>query len=229
MNNLLTAEATAKTVLSHTIMSNRKNDCYSAGERKWMEFGQHLRHVTLLPLLQILTKLRISADVLTGVALILGISFLPLWIYGYTTWAFLCLLAHVLIDGLDGPLARYQEADSPRGSFTDTFADQIVLSIVTLSWMITAQSASAISAGTTYIFLYAGVVALAMVRNALSIPYSWLLRPRFVVYGFIFLDVVLQTDYSVAVIWVCNAILLIKLISGFYFLRRALPGPNGGK
>ena len=92
--------------------------------------------------------------------------------------------------------------------------------------MITLGDAPAIAAGTSYIFLYAGVVALAMVRNALHIPYSWLVRPRFIVYAALFIDTVLASNWTIAVIWVCNAILLIKLMSGFYYLRLALPGPE---
>ena len=225
MNNLLIA-GLGQIKAAKTVYQTQKNDCYSDGERKWMEFGQQLRHVTLLPLLRLLTKLRITADILTAIALVLGFLFLPLWLKGYSTWAFCCLVTHVLLDGLDGPLARFQGAASPRGSFTDTFADQIVLSVVTLSWMITLGDATAIAAGTSYIFLYAGVVALAMVRNALHIPYSWLVRPRFIVYAALFIDTVLASNWTIAVIWVCNAILLIKLMSGFYYLRLALPGPE---
>lgn len=226
MNNLLTAGSSRGTLFPKPASPIQKNDCYSDGERKWMEFGQQMRHVAMLPLLQLLTKARISADILTAVALILGISFMPLWMYGHINWAFGCLLAHILLDGLDGPLARYQGVASPRGSFTDTFADQIVLSIVTLTWMISNQSANAISAGTTYIFLYSGVVALAMVRNALHIPYSWLLRPRFVVYAIMLLDAWLQTSWTILILWLCNAVLLLKLVTGFYFLRQVLPGPQ---
>ena len=42
-----------------------------------------------------------------------------------------------------------------------------------------------------YVFLYALVVGFAMVRNALRAPYSWLFRPRFVVFAFIAVDVYL--------------------------------------
>lgn len=38
-------------------------------------------------------------------------------------------------------------------------------------------------AGGAYVSVYTVVVLFAMARNTLRIPYSWLVRPRFVVYG----------------------------------------------
>jgi hypothetical protein len=40
-------------------------------------------------------------------------------------------------------------------------------------------------AGGVYVSVYTVVVLFAMARNTLQIPYSWLVRPRFVVYGWI--------------------------------------------
>ena len=41
--------------------------------------------------------------------------------------ALVALSLHVLIDGLDGPLARHLGIASRSGSFTDTMADQVVV------------------------------------------------------------------------------------------------------
>lgn len=101
--------------------SDNKSDCYSTGERAWMEYGQNLRAYWLESMLVILTKCQISPDLITYLAGALGLSFVPLWLLGYKLLAIAMVAVQVLLDGLDGPLARFQGIASPRGSFIDTF------------------------------------------------------------------------------------------------------------
>lgn len=203
-----------------------KSDCYSAGERDWMEYGQRLRADMLGPLLVGLTRIRVSPDVITLLAGILGLLFIPLWLTAHKLAALTCLLTHVLLDGLDGPLARYQRVASSRGSFTDTFTDQLVVTGVTIAWMVESPTGLNIFAGAAYIFFYALVVCMAMVRNALEIPFSWLVRPRFFVYLAITIDYATDWTLTVVVLLICDALLAIKSTSGFFKLRQSLPGPN---
>jgi phosphatidylglycerophosphate synthase len=130
------------------------------------------------------------------------------------------------LDGLDGPLARHQGVASPRGSFTDTFTDQIVVTVSTLAWMIAQPSSWNISAGALYVFLYALVVSMAMARNALAVPYSWLVRPRFFVYSAMTLDAITPGYLTLATICCCNVLLALKCATGFLALRRQLPGSD---
>ena len=128
----------------------------------------------------------------------------------------------MLLDGLDGPLARHQGTASRRGSFTDTLADQIVVTASTLALMATTPPLLSIWAGGSYIFLYAMVVAFAMVRTALGVPYSWLIRPRFWVYAWLAVDLYLLPGWLEPIIVAFSAILAIKLASGFVAIRRLL-------
>lgn len=190
-----------------------------------MEFGQRLRATLLQPLLVGMTSLRVSPDAITLLAGLIGLGFIPLWLQGQPLVAFMMLLVHVLLDGLDGPLARYQNVASPRGSFTDTFTDQVVVTGVTIAWMIGSPTTLNILCGAAYIFLYAMVVAMAMVRNAMAVPYSWLVRPRFFVYLALGFDSWRDTNLTLVVLLVCDLLLAIKTFSGFLALRKSLPGP----
>ncbi|QDV28088.1 CDP-alcohol phosphatidyltransferase family protein [Aureliella helgolandensis] len=204
-----------------------RSDCYSSGERGWMLFGQQLRARWLAPLLLQLTQRRVTADGITLLAGVIGLCFVPLWLMHYRSAALVCLAIHTLLDGLDGPLARFQHAAGPRGSFTDTLTDQLVISAVTMAWMIGSPTPLNISMGALYIFVYALVVFMAMVRNALDIPYSWLLRPRFFVYTALALDCCLAgpaTGYLTTwVMLLCNLVLALKAATGFLRLRSRLP------
>ena len=200
------------------------SDCYAAGEREGMLFFQRCRAYLLGPLLRWLTRRRVTANHVTMVSLLVGLGFCAAW-WQSPQWGLLCLLLHVLLDGLDGPVARHQETASAQGSLTDSLCDQIVVTASTIVLMMDTQVS--IIAGSIYIFTYAIVVAFAMIRNAMQIPYTWLARPRFIVYSWLALDAWVLEPYAWTgsleyVLWLCNIALSIKLVSGFFAIRRKL-------
>jgi phosphatidylglycerophosphate synthase len=203
------------------------SDCYSAGERGWMEFGQRIRARLLHPLLISMTRAGIRSDAITVLSGLAGVAFLPAWLTGQRALAVAFLTLHVLLDGLDGPCARFQGSASPRGSFTDTIVDQIVVTTVSIAWMIGRPSPLAIGLSGAYIFLYMLVVAMAMVRNALAIPFSWLVRPRFFVFAAMALEVAGVTWVTEPTLAIACILLATKASSGFFYLRRKIPGPGG--
>ncbi|MDA0591432.1 MAG: CDP-alcohol phosphatidyltransferase family protein [Planctomycetota bacterium] len=196
-----------------------KADCYSGGERAAMEWTQRARGRLLGPLLRLLAALRVTPDHLTLASLLVGLLFCVLWFWSPAA-ALAALLIHVLLDGLDGPLARHLGLASRRGSFTDTVADQTVISATAITLM--ADRVIDVAAGGVYLSAYTAVVAIAMVRNAMEIPYSWLLRPRFLVYGWILVEAFFWPDSINQVLWLINAVLIWKLLTGFFHLRERL-------
>ena len=204
-----------------------RGDCYSARERAAMEWTQELRGRWLGPALGWATRLGLRADHVTLASLVAGLAFAPLYVArGDHAWflpsALAALALHVLLDGVDGPLARHQHTASRAGSFTDTCADQVVVTATTLALMTGDTPALHPLLGGTYVFLYTMVVAFAMVRNALDVPYSWLVRPRFWVYGWIVIDAYCLPHTLDWVVAAFSLLLLVKLATGFRAIRRML-------
>jgi phosphatidylglycerophosphate synthase len=199
--------------------ANPKADCYSGRERSAMEWTQRIRGRVLAPLLRVLVALRITPDHLTLASLLVGLSFCGLWFWSPAA-ALGALLVHVLLDGLDGPLARHLGVASRRGSFTDTVADQTVITATAITLM--ADRVIDVAAGGVYLSAYTAVVAIAMVRNAMEIPYSWLLRPRFLVYSWILVEAFVWPGTINQMLWLTNAVLIWKLLTGFVHLRERL-------
>ena len=196
--------------------SHTKADCYSAIERVGMLYTQRLRGRLLRPVLRLLALCRVTPDHITLLSLVAGLSFCPLYFWSKAA-ALLVLAVHVLLDGLDGPLARYTGVDSRKGSFTDTMSDQVVVVAVTVTLMF-ARTVGVIAGG-SYVFLYTVVVLFAMVRNALGIPYSWLFRPRLIVYAWLAVEIYVFPGSVDYVLWTFNAVLSLKLLSGFARIR----------
>lgn len=191
-------------------------DCYSARERPMMTWSQNLRARLCRRLLKRLATWRVSPDHLTLLALLCGLAFCPIYFWNRPV-ALAALALHALFDGLDGPLARHLGVAGRRGSFTDTVSDQIVVVASTLTLM-TAGTVNVFIGG-AYAFLYTAVVTFAMVRNALAIPYSWLVRPRFVVYAWLIVESWLWTGSLDYVLAAAALLLAGKTISGFLRIR----------
>lgn len=198
---------------------DQKADCYSGGERRWMEYTQQVRGEVLRPLLQGLAGARLRPDHLTVLSLLAGLAFSPLYLFT-VPWALVALALHVVLDGLDGPLARHLGVASRSGSFTDSMADQTIIAASTLTLMYT-QDAD-VFAGALYIAAYTVVVLFAMARNALNVPYSWLFRPRFLVYVWIGVENYWLPGTLNWVLWACTVLLLAKTVSGFVRIRNRI-------
>lgn len=197
-----------------------KITCYSDGEGRFMTWSQEFRGRWLSPMLGGLAHLGMRANHVTLLSLIAGIAFCPALLLGQPVVAFVLLALHILLDGLDGPLARFRQEASSRGSFTDTMADQVVVTFTTLALV---QGGWANPwAGGLYVFLYAIVVGFALVRNAMAAPYSWLFRPRFLVFGWAAIELFLWHDTLDTVLWFSVVLLSIKTLTGFRTIRRNL-------
>lgn len=184
-----------------------------------MEAGQRIRGKILEPFLQAMSRGGIKPNDLTFLSLVFGIlSAVMLVLYWPVGLAL--LFVHVLLDGIDGPLARYEGTESNVGSFVDTAADQTVIVAVTCALVFLGVASPL--AGILYVFSYTTVVGFAFVRNSLGIPYSWLLRPRFLVYSWLFLEFTIFSGSLDYVLWACNILLALKVMTGFVQIKRRL-------
>jgi phosphatidylglycerophosphate synthase len=200
--------------------SKEKVTCYSGGEGWFMDWSQALRGRFLEPLLVPMAGLGMRGSHITFLSMLAGLAFWPAFLWGSKPVALICLLLHVLLDGLDGPLARFRGQASDRGSFTDSMADQLVVTVTALTVM-HAGYASA-WAGGLYVFLYAIVVAFAFVRNAMAAPYSWLFRPRFVVFIWFAVELYWWPGTLNMVLWISSGILGLKCLTGFVKIRNRM-------
>lgn len=197
-----------------------KVTCYSEGEGGFMQRSQQVRGWLLKPLLALLAGLGCRPGHLTFLSLLSGLAFVPFFLGGYPLGGMICLALHVLLDGLDGPLARFSGVASNRGSFTDTMADQMVVTFTTVALI--QDGLAGLWPGVMYLFFYSQVVLFAMARNAMAIPYSWLVRPRFFVYGCIPVAAYGWAWTMNALLWGVSALLAWKTLTGFVKIRRHL-------
>ena len=185
-----------------------------------MRKSQEYRGSLFRPLLVLLARCGVTPNHLTLLSLLSGLAFCPLFLWGQTLASFVALLAHAVLDGLDGPLARFTGKSSNQGSFADTASDQVVVTLTTVTMMHAGYAG--LWSGVLYLFFYSIVVIFAMVRNALAIPYSWLVRPRFFVYVCIPVSVYWWRASLEILLWVFALLLGLKTLTGFVKIRRQM-------
>jgi len=110
--------------------------------------------------------------------------------------------------------------DSNQGSFSDTVTDQVVVTFSTITLIHSGNAG--IWPGSLYLFFYAIVVFFGMVRNAMAIPYSCLVRPRFIIYAWIAIDLYLWPGTLNLLLWIMTFLLGAKMLSGFIQIRRRM-------
>lgn len=119
-------------------------------------------------------------------------------------------LFYCLLDGLDGPLARYQGLQSKAGSLIDIFADQIGIIVLPLL--------SVVYFDTNFIFAYMfGLfyiveIFLLTILNALKINFGFVLRVKYFYYGLFLLCAFLKMDL----------LFYFHLVFGLYYMFHSL-------
>lgn len=196
-------------------------NCYSESEASFMAHSRALRVRIMGPLLRLLDCCGVTPNQVTLLSLLAGLMFCPLFAWNALTAAYIMLVLHALLDAIDGPLARYQGSASSQGSITDTMADQLVVTFTTLALI--AAGIVGTWVGGLYIFAYSVVVIFAMIRSALSIPYCWLIRPRFIIYLWIPLEMSVWDGSLDVLMWISTALLAVNMLTGFIRIRRLIP------
>lgn len=200
-------------------LRQKTNSIYSEDEELVLGPWQRIRQFFLTPIAFALSRLGISPDMLSFLSLALGIGFCLLAPFRFAV-AFWLLVASVICDGLDGVEARLMRVNTPRGSFTDMFCDQMVVafSVAGMAWKGAIHPVLAI----LFVYVYTALVTFLVLHRILQVSSHFIIRPsRMLLYAAIGLDFFFNID-------VLNYLLLVYLFAlpilclSFWRLRKVL-------
>lgn len=184
---------------------------YSGFEEHWQTAFHRIKAQQLAPLLRLLTRLRITAmhvsilsASLTWIGLFLALA------RGEFVFFVLFLALHLLLDGLDGPLARHQRTENLGGTLIDALCDHS--GIVATSVFIATILPSLASAALWFAMLYTAVVALSILLTLRGRRPFFVIRPRLYLYGAIAADQLFGIFVTPWVLQLCIAALLVSLV-----------------
>jgi phosphatidylglycerophosphate synthase len=180
---------------------------------------QRVRQRLLGPIAFVLSRLGMSADMLSYASVLFGLGFCLLAPFDFQI-AFWLLVASVVCDGLDGVEARFTKTNSTRGSFTDLVCDIAVVALVVagVAWNGLIHPALAV----LFVYSCTALALFLVLHRLLRVSSAGILRPsRMVFFAAIGLYFFFRID-------LLNALLLLYLPAlpllalSFQRVRRAL-------
>ncbi len=200
-------------------LKKKSGSIYSDVEELVLEPWQRMRQRFLSPIAFVLARLGISADMLSFASVVLGIGFFLCVPFQFTV-AFWLLIASLVCDSLDGVEARLTGTNTVRGSFTDVFCDQLVVTftVAGMAWKGLIHPALAV----IFVSVYTSLVMFLVLHRLLRVSSFGVVRPsRMLLYAAIALYFFFHID-------LLNYILLVYLVTlplvflSFWRLRKAL-------
>jgi phosphatidylglycerophosphate synthase len=192
---------------------------YSDDEERVLGPWQRIRQRLLGPLAILLSRLGIGPNLLSYTSVVLGIGFCVLAPFQFAV-AFWLLVASVICDALDGVEARLKGENTPRGSFTDMFCDQVVVafSVAGMAWRGEIHPALAI----LFVYVYTALVTFLMLHRMLQVSSHWIIRPsRMLLYAAIALDFFFSINL-LNYLLLLYLLFLPTLVLSFWRIRKVL-------
>lgn len=148
---------------------------HSAYFEKLQGKTEEWREIALRPLLKLLVAVGVTANGISTFRIILAIIF-PWLILSQPRTAWTCLIVSIVLDGLDGALARYAKTASDRGKFIDVLADQITFSLLATGLIRVWPQHSLVLALLAFL-IPAAYLIVAVAKNEGRVS-DWLIKPR---------------------------------------------------
>ncbi len=180
---------------------------------------QKMRQRLLSPIAFVLSRLGISADMLSYISVLFGLGFCLLAPFQFEV-AFWLLVACVVCDGLDGVEARLTHTNTACGSLTDVCCDAAVvgLSVAGLAWKGLIYPALAV----LFVYSYTALAMFLVLHRLLRVSSVGIIRPSRMVF---FAVLALYFFFHVNLL---NGLLLLYLLAlpllflSFWRLRKAV-------
>ena len=144
--------------------------------KKLEKGSKESRSVLFKPILSILTKLGINSNHISFLGLIFSFIMFYFLIKNQVINSLIFFILILLVDGIDGSLARYQEKTTDKGKFFDMVVDSIVATLLVLGLMILDQINYL--NGALFIYLMLLAIIFAIMINSKHYKTDWLFHAR---------------------------------------------------
>ncbi len=204
------------------ISSDERWNYFGWAERPYFRAMSAFRYSLFGPFLGPLHRLGVKADHLTGASFFVILIGFPL-MYGARQYglAFGVLILHILLDGLDGPMARLEGSKgSAHGALMDMTNDVTGMVVV----IITASFFGQIPwfLGATYVITYLYLSIFAVAQNLLGIRYAYVVKTKYTIYVLLVVWWLTGLKLVSPVMAVATVYMGVSAFFGFLRVARAL-------
>jgi archaetidylinositol phosphate synthase len=198
---------------------------FAESEQAGQERFQKVRDGIFGPLVRLLIRCRVTADLISLLSLLQLVPFGYLLLTAEDSQQMIVIASvfvwlHVILDALDGPIARTTGTAGPAGAFTDMCVDHsgmlITMCILTKAELVNPTAAVA------YVSSYTVAVAFTIWLNMIGHPFKLVIRTKYLLYALVTAYGLFDANFiGQAVVLFC-VIHVIFAIAGFCKLRRIL-------
>jgi len=192
---------------------------FSKKEQGFVQKFSQMRDKFFMPVISILAKLNISADLLSYASVFVLIGFV-LFVKSLPLLAAFFVLLNVILDAMDGVLARHTKTASNAGAFTDILCDHVSMFIV-IAALLYHKLITPINS-LIYVFLYVVMIVFTVIRNKLGIGPKFVFRSKYYVFLLFGLWAFTQINLLDPFILVFNLVMLFMVLRSYKVLKRKL-------
>jgi phosphatidylglycerophosphate synthase len=197
---------------------------FAESEQDGQERFQKIRDGLFGPLVRLLIRCRVTADLISLMSLLQLVPFGYLLLTAESSQqiaiASIFVWLHVILDALDGPIARATGTAGPAGAFTDMCVDHSGMMITTC--ILTAAEFINPTVAVAYVSSYTVAVAFTIWLNMIGHPFKLVVRTKYLLYALVSAYGVFDVNLiDKAVVGFCVVHVLFS-IAGFCKLRRIL-------
>jgi len=202
---------------------------FSALEHRKQEHFRSTRDRLLRPLIDTLIAWRVQPDGISALGMVCLVPFgflvaLAPPTPAVMTAACVLLALHVLLDGIDGPIARRMGKDGPGGALVDMMCDHCGMVVVTLQLGLAGLVDPNI--GALYIITYTLMIVFTVWLNALGRSFQLIFRSKYFLYGCFGLFALTGLNLMTLLLLLVSAYHLLPILNGYHRVRQELTRRN---
>ena len=199
-------------------------DSYSSIERRFLTPVRGLALSLFAPLVRLLARLGVSPNAVSLAGPLLGVLFVFV-VRRNPRLSFFVWLLSLLVDGVDGALARATGRASDFGALFDQVCDHTreILIVAGLAW------AGALSPlwGSLYPFVYTALNVILFLGNYHAVPAPWAVKSWMVLYPAILLYLLWGRNVLDWAAPLSIALMACTIVQGLWLLSRAMSTAKG--
>ena len=194
-------------------------DSYSSFERRFLAPGRRLSLAIMRPLVLILARLGVAPNAVSLSQIAIGVAIFFL-ITPYPRLAFILMALSLVVDGLDGALARHTGRATPFGALVDQYADHVreILVVAGLAYAGALNGAWA----ALYALAYPGLNLTLLLCNSYRVPVPVAIKTYLIFYPALFLYLWLGINYLDPAVALIVTLMAAVIVQGVWRLGKVL-------
>lgn len=199
--------------------TKQEDTIYSVLEMGVIKKFNKIKIFFLHPIVVALDKIGVSPNMISvSSAVIAGGALFVAYMSSNPIYFIIGIWLHLIVDSLDGTLARYQSKNSPNGAIIDAMCDHVgIISASLFAYMFMIINLVSIL---IFVGLYTALILIVFYLLKHKSSYRFIIRPRFYFYVALTIDVFRFIDITYYIVLISSAVMFVEVVAGIVKVLR---------